>query len=130
MAARVGRPRTFDKQKVTRLAEKGIALEAIVAELGIPAGVVKARKAELKEIVTRGNLRFQAALGNRLWREGIGKGRSHALLALARKHLGFDRPQNDGTQEERFRTLIDGATSNLGKMLDKLEARLGQGRAG
>src|SRR5688572_23467209 len=106
MAARVGRPRTFDKQKVTRLAEKGIALEAIVAELGIPAGVVKARKAELREIVTRGNLRFQAALGSRLWREGIGKGRSHALLALARKHLGFDRPQNDGTQEERFRTLI------------------------
>lgn len=128
MAGRVGRPRTFNKQSVTRLAEKGVDLEAIVAELGIPAAVAKARRAELKDLVAKGNQRFKAALATRLFREGIGKGKSHALLALARKHLGFDRPQNDGSQEERFRVLIDGATANLGKMLDKLEARMEQGR--
>jgi hypothetical protein len=130
MATRVGRPRTFNKQSVTRLAEKGVELEAIVAELGIPAPVVKAKRAELKEIVAKGNQRFKVALASRLFREGVGKGKSHALLALARKHLGFDRPQNDGSQEERFRVLIDGATSNLGKMLDKLESRLGDEREG
>lgn len=120
MANRVGRPRSFNREHVTRLADKGLKLDAIIARLEIPPAVVKSRRAELKELVHAGNLRFQAALGERLHREGVLKGRSHALLALSREHLGFDRPKQDGTTEDRFRALIDGASTSLLKAIEKL----------
>jgi hypothetical protein len=123
-ARRTGRPKAFNKREVERAAEKGLDLAMIAAEQGIPAAVLAARSGELQELVAAGNARHRAALTRRLYREAVGKGRSHALLAGARRFLGYDDPTTGpDSLEVRFKALLASALSLdsvLGKLFDRV----------
>jgi hypothetical protein len=117
-----GPPRSFERREVLRLAEKGVELDGIVASLDIPRGVVEARGAELAELVKTGHAKYRASLAVRLFKEGVGKGRSHALLASARKYLGYDTPKPEQTLEERGQHSIASSTRSLTALLARLYA--------
>jgi hypothetical protein len=117
-----GRPRSFEKREVLRLAEKGVELEGIIATLDIPKGVAEARGPELTELVRVGHAKFRASIAVRAHSEGVKKGRSNTLLALGRKYLGYDTPKPEQTLEERWHASIASSTRNLTALLARLYA--------
>lgn len=91
-----GRPRSVVWREVQRLAEAGVSLEDILLQQDIPAAAARQHRTRLEAVVERGHATFRVSLAKRLQREAVFKGRSHALLASARKHLGYDQQQQPG----------------------------------
>lgn len=117
-----GRPKTVDRRQFERAAETGAEFADICAALRVPRAYVEAHRPELLELWTEANARFRLSVARRMAREGVGRGRAHALLALGRQHLGFDKPSKDGTRP----VLPAVAVEELCGLLDKLEAKQSQ----
>jgi len=101
---------------VERLAAVGVELDDIIAELDLPPAAVDLHRGRLVQTVETGHAKQRAQIAQRLNREGVRKGRAHALLSLARNRLGFDK--NVPEQQEPPDTI--GITSKLLNIIDKM----------
>lgn len=122
-----GRPRSIDWQRARALFGRGCDVQTVVLALEVPEDFARLRPTQerLKVEEAAGHARLRAAVAARVEAEGVKKGRSHALLALARKHLGFDDPRVYEDQDRWSRLLAEGA-EHLSEILERLAANRSQ----
>lgn len=104
-----------------RHAEAGATYDRIVLGLEIPPEALQepAVQERLRQLVDRGNAKYDLQLGRALKRRGIKEGSVNVLLGAARNRLDWDQQlaQQQGVPD------LEGVGARLTDLLDKLARR-------